>query len=89
MDELTSLLESRSRAQDSTWIFGATPTILDAYATVFAARLADLSREDILNDTLRQYVTRVKATPEWNEVTHGRPTLWHESLGPVEEFVDL
>lgn len=88
MQDLTDLLRKENRP-DSIWVFGEQPTILDAYATVFALRLMELNRDDLTTAEVREYAARVKGSPEWDETTHGRPTLWNESLGPVELFNPL
>lgn len=88
MQDLTALLQHRSESH-ATWLFGSDPTILDAYATVFTLRLIDLKREELTTAELREYALRVKETPEWTKTTHGRPTLWNASLGPVADFNPL
>lgn len=88
MQDLTTLLQAQSRG-DSVWIFGEQPTILDAYATVFILRLGELKRDDLTTAETRAYAAQVKGTHEWDDTTHGRPTLWNESLGPVESFDPL
>ncbi|KAF7556753.1 hypothetical protein G7046_g6223 [Stylonectria norvegica] len=73
MRELLDVLRMHQRG--GTWIFGARPTILDAHATALAARLIDVERYDLLPDEAREYARGVMATPEWKEITHGRPTI--------------
>jgi glutathione S-transferase len=66
------------------YIFGEKPTILDAHVTALAVRFIDLKRDDLLPDpALRDYALGVMATNEWHRATHGRPTVWNTSLGPV------
>lgn len=72
--------------QGKTWIFGDQPTILDAHVAALAARLMDVDRSDLLPEEVRAYARSVIATPEWNRVTSGRPTVWDDSLGKVEDF---
>lgn len=68
---------------ESTWLFGHGPTLADAHIMPFIARLVDSKREYLVPDVLIEYVTAIKALPAWDEVTHGRPTLWDVSLGHV------
>ncbi|KAH7019970.1 hypothetical protein EDB80DRAFT_212466 [Ilyonectria destructans] len=72
--------------QGKTWIFGDQPTILDAHVAALAARLMDVDRGDLLPEEVQAYARSVIATPEWNRVTSGRPTVWDDSLGKVEDF---
>lgn len=71
------------------WIFGDRPTIIDAHATALLARLIDVKRLDLLSEEASDYARGVMATPEWKEVTHGRPTVWHEHMGQVADLNPL
>ncbi|CAN8106360.1 unnamed protein product [Discula destructiva] len=72
---------------DSPWLLGqdAGPTLLDAHTVPFIARLLDarLKGDDLVPEKLREYAGRVMKRPEWDEVTRGRPTMWHVSFGHV------
>lgn len=78
---------------DSEWLFGPEvgPTLLDAHTVPVIARLLDekVKRHDLVPLKLQQYATRVMKLPEWHAVTHGRPTVWDASLGPVRELDPL
>ena len=78
---------------DSLWLFGpnAGPTLLDAHTVPFIARLLDekVNRHDLVPSKLQEYAARVMKLPEWDAVTHGRPTVWNASLGPVRELDPL
>lgn len=86
--DLEQVLGQRS-AGEGPWIFGNRPTIIDAHATPLLARLLDVKRDDLVPDAGREYVRGVLATPEWDQVTHGRRTLWDVSLGHVADFNPL
>lgn len=89
-DLTRDLAEVLSQHNDGrTWIFGDTPTILDAYVTALAARLFDIQRFDLLSDTVRVYAEGVIKTEEWHKVAHGRPTNWDRSMGHVAELDPL
>lgn len=68
---------------ESTWLFGHEPTLADAHIMPFIARLLDSKREYLVPDILIKYTTGIRALPAWDEVTHGRPTLWNVSMGHV------
>ncbi|KAL7938037.1 hypothetical protein V8C35DRAFT_290677 [Trichoderma chlorosporum] len=87
MQELDAIL--RERSQDQLWIFGDKPTILDAHAAALIARLMDVNRQDLLTDSVQEYARGIFASDEWDEVTHGRTTLWNVSLGHVADLNPL
>ncbi|KAL6880982.1 hypothetical protein J3F83DRAFT_20242 [Trichoderma novae-zelandiae] len=87
VQELESALNEYNRGK--LWIFGDRPTILDAHATALIARLMDVSRQDLLTERVQEYARGVLASEEWNEVTHGRTTLWNVSLGHVADLKPL
>lgn len=88
MGHLSEVL-GEHRGEDTTWIFGHKPTILDAHATALAARLMDAKRLDVLSEAVQIYTRRVLETEEWRAVTHGRPTLWDTSMGHVADLNPL
>ncbi|KAK2608696.1 hypothetical protein QQS21_002807 [Conoideocrella luteorostrata] len=88
MQGLASILQENSSGCKE-WIFGNQPTILDAHATVLAARMMDLGRLDLVPDTVRAYALSVMKLEVWEKVTHGRPTIWNASLGPVADLNPL
>lgn len=83
----------KAQGGDSPWLFGpdAGPTLLDAHTVPFIARLMDdkVKRHDLVPPELQEYATRVMKRPEWDAVTHGRPTVWNASLGPVRDLDPL
>lgn len=74
--------------QGKMWIFGDQPTILDAHVAALAARLMDVDRSDLLPEEVQAYARSVIATPEWNRVTSGRPTVWRK-IAFCSFYVDL
>ncbi|KAL7947679.1 hypothetical protein V8C42DRAFT_315221 [Trichoderma barbatum] len=87
VQELDSTLSEQNQGQ--LWIFGDRPTILDAHATALIARLVDVSRQDLLTERVQEYARGIFASEEWDEVTHGRTTLWNVSLGHVADLNPL
>ncbi|KAL3955092.1 hypothetical protein ACCO45_010655 [Purpureocillium lilacinum] len=77
------------KGEGKTWIFGDRPTILDAHAVAFAARLLDQQRFDLVLDAVKGYVEVVRDTDEWRKVTHGRSTLWNVSMGHAADLDPL
>lgn len=71
------------------WVFGEQPTIVDAHATAMILRLMDVNRREMLPERVQAYARAVSATEEWNEVAHGRTTLWNVSLGHVADLDPL
>lgn len=88
MEELVEQLGQRS-GQDPVWIFGDKPTILDGYAMPFAKRLHDLERTDLLPEVVRDWALKVNETPEWQQVSQGRTTVYKESMGPAASLKPL
>jgi hypothetical protein len=70
--------ERRARASS---IFGRNPTILDAVATTLVARLMDVQRNELVDDTMRSYTLGVLTTDEWRRTTQGRRTVYDASMG--------
>lgn len=87
VQELDTILNEQNQGQ--LWIFGDRPTILDAHATALIARLMDVSRQDLLTERVQDYARGIFASEEWDEVTHGRTTLWNVSLGHVADLNPL
>lgn len=87
VQELDTLLNEQH--QGKLWIFGDGPTILDAHATALIARLMDVRRQDLLTERVQEYARGIFASEEWDEVTHGRTTLWNVSLGHVADLNPL
>ncbi|KAL7818758.1 hypothetical protein V8C44DRAFT_318992 [Trichoderma aethiopicum] len=88
VQELDSTLNEYNKGRQL-WIFGDRPTILDAHAAPLIARLMDVRRQDLLTERVQEYARGVFASDEWNEVTHGRSTLWNVSLGHVADLNPL
>lgn len=87
VQELDTILNEQHRGK--LWIFGDKPTILDAHVTALIARLMDVSRQDLLTERVQEYARGIFASEEWDEVTHGRTTLWNVSLGHVADLNPL
>lgn len=93
--DIADLLQERNSSSDEAngngkpWIFGDTPTILDAHAATLIARIIDLERFDLVSEPARVYASAVMETNEWKQVAHGRPTIWNDELGPVEDLDPL
>lgn len=70
------------------WIFGddTGPTVLDAHAVVFIARLVDIQLEDLVPVQMLLYANSIMGLPEWDAVMGGMPTVWNPSLGPVDQL---
>ncbi|KAL2826667.1 hypothetical protein BDW59DRAFT_62939 [Aspergillus cavernicola] len=84
---LDGVVELRDKySSGGTWIFGGDigPTVLDAHVVAFAARLMDISLEELVPTPLRTYAATIMSLPEWKQVTGGRPTVWDPMLGPAE-----
>ncbi|KAG8158127.1 hypothetical protein KVR01_011888 [Diaporthe batatas] len=93
-DFFSELLSIRkTHGADSVWLFGpeAGPTILDAHTVPFIARMRDekVGRGNLVPPELQEYASRVMGRPEWDEVMHGRPTIYDASMGPVRELDPL
>ncbi|ROV93170.1 hypothetical protein VMCG_08745 [Cytospora schulzeri] len=73
------------------WLFGPSigPTILDAHATAFIARLDDAGQEDMVPPTLLSYTRGKVVLPASNAVCHDRKTLWRPDYGHVHMLVDI
>lgn len=84
MAELASIIEEH-RTEDSRWIFGRQPTILDAYASALMIRLLDNGRRELLPATVQAYAEAVQASEEWHQVTQGRRTVYEGSMGPASD----
>ncbi|OAA75580.1 Thioredoxin-like protein [Akanthomyces lecanii RCEF 1005] len=85
MAELAVVIEEH-RTEGSRWIFGQQPTILDAYASALIIRLLDNKRLELLPLAVQAYGKAVQQSDEWNQVTHGRPTVYEASMGPAAEL---
>lgn len=73
------------------WLFGPRigPTILDTHATAFIARLDDAGQEHLVPADLLTYARRITALPAWDDVCHGRKTIWNIAYGQVSTLVDF
>ncbi|KAK6197291.1 hypothetical protein LQW54_010753 [Pestalotiopsis sp. IQ-011] len=71
------------------WIFGETPTVLDAHLVPLIARLLDCERTDLVPTELQVYALAAMSRPEYQAVTHGRRTLWDVSVGHVHLLEDF
>ncbi|KAF5863313.1 hypothetical protein ETB97_010311 [Aspergillus alliaceus] len=82
------LVEYEKFNRGGIWIFGddTGPTVLDAHAVVFIARLADIQLEDLVPVQMLLYANSIMGLPEWDAVMHGMPTVWNSSLGPVDQL---
>lgn len=85
MTDLATTIDT-NKAEGSLWIFGQQPTILDAYVSALSIRLLDNSRQELLPASVQAYARAVEQSDEWKSVTHGRPTVYQASMGPVAEM---
>ncbi|KAH8649043.1 hypothetical protein BX600DRAFT_474402 [Xylariales sp. PMI_506] len=69
----------------SLWIFGSEvgPTVLDAHLVAFIARVAEGGRAATIPPDLLQWARGIRDSPHWQQVTHGRKTMWEISYGHV------
>ncbi len=72
-----TLLESLTThlAEPQSWIFGPTPTALDAHLVVFIARLTDVGRDHLIPAKLKDYCAWAMQKPEWVAMMNGRKTM--------------
>lgn len=77
--------DSDDADQEGRWLFGSStgPTILDAHVAPFIARLIDAEKASLVPEILMVYAKRIMSLPAWEEVLHGRSTLWNVSYGHV------
>ena len=87
IQDLDGLLGERT--ETGMWLFGDQPTILDAHATTFIARLTDVERFDLLTETVQRYAGEITKTKEWHAVTHGRRTVWKIEYGHAADLNPL
>lgn len=73
----------QKQGSSSRWLFGNEPTVLDAHVVAFFARLLDVNRDDLIPESLREYTARIVSGTEWEEVVHGRSTMWSVAIGHV------
>ena len=62
-------------AGPETWVFGASPTALDAHLVVFIARMIDVGRDYLIPTRLQDYGAWAMQKPEWIEMMGGRKTM--------------
>ncbi|KAK3348582.1 hypothetical protein B0T25DRAFT_546009 [Lasiosphaeria hispida] len=88
-----SLMESFPRLGEgeSPWIVAedTVGSVLDGHTVPFVARLMEYHRHDLIPGRVQKYALRAMASPEWQETTHGRPTLWNATLGHVHLSYEL
>ena len=73
-DVLTTRNGDVEGQEASPWLFG-TPTVLDAHAATFVARMLDVGRESLVPGAVLTWARRVLAGPEWHAVTGGKSTM--------------
>ena len=61
---------------EGNWLFGATPTSLDAHVIVFIARLRETGIENIILGSVSRYADTVMAMPEWKKLMNGKHTSY-------------
>lgn len=81
----TILYLYENRPHNSTWLFDG-PTVLDAHVVPFILRLIDSGRHYLIPERLQQYAKDIQKLDVWDQVSHGRPTLWNVSLGHVRDL---
>ncbi|CAH0039286.1 unnamed protein product [Clonostachys solani] len=83
VDNIGDIIKNRPPA--TLYLFGDKPTLLDAHAAAFLARLIDLQRLDLLsNPIVRDYALGITSTNEWQHITQGLRTVWDGSVESVE-----
>lgn len=88
--EAVARLLRREGRSDGEFIFGSTPTLLDAVATAFLSRLADADQKGLAEDALVwNYHEKMTETEAWKETLHGRKTIWKLEDGPAEKWQPL
>jgi glutathione S-transferase len=60
------------------WLFGASPTAVDANLAAFLQRLQDAGHFELLDDTIIRYLDNARATPEWKSFMGDQRTLPQE-----------
>ncbi|CEJ88839.1 hypothetical protein VHEMI04866 [[Torrubiella] hemipterigena] len=81
----TILYFHENRPHNSVWLFNG-PTVLDAHVVPFILRLMENGRVDMIPETLQRYAKDIQKLDVWNQVMHGRPTLWNPSIGHVRDL---
>jgi len=69
LDAVTDILDKR--VGDGIYLYGASPTVLDAVAVSLLARLMDVGRTNLLTDTLISYHNAIRQTREWTDIVQG------------------
>lgn len=79
---------SSNLGDEALWLFGhsAGPTILDAHAATFIARLLDAGKEALVPEELVVFAQKITALPTWKEVSKGRSTIWNVGYGHVSSL---
>ncbi|KAI0129753.1 hypothetical protein BJ170DRAFT_617442 [Xylariales sp. AK1849] len=95
-DQARSLFDHAVTEYDSwhdegPWFFGSGigPTVLDAHLVPFITRLVEAGRKGLVPEELLNYAQRIVDSPQWDQVTHGRRTLWDVSYGHVHLLTDI
>lgn len=82
---LAKVLELRSKNGSDTkegYIFGSSPTVLDAHVLPFLARLCDVGKKDVVPPPLVEWVEHFRQGPVWKEVVPSYTTLPPWAPGP-------
>ena len=77
LERLGQVLEQHGTgSKPQSWLYGSTPTALDAHLTVFLARLEDINHLDLVPEILKSYKDWVtKERTEWREMMGGLRTM--------------
>lgn len=70
-----SKLRSRYARKETPWIFGDSPTALDAHTVVFVARLLDVEHRHLIPDDIVASANEAMRLPAWQDTMQGRRTL--------------
>ena len=74
--DFLSEIDSMLQASLTDWILSTPhPTALDAHVTVFAARLRDAGRGELVPLRITAYADKQMSTVAWKEMTRGRGTV--------------
>lgn len=78
-------LHNSNAGDEELWLFGSStgPTILDAHAAAYIARLLDAGNEALVPEELVAFAQKITGLPAWKDVSKGRSTIWNIGYGHV------
>ena len=57
------------------WLFGDSPTALDAHLIVLITRLEDIGKAHLVPQALQMYASRARKESAWQKVVPGKKTI--------------